>query len=101
MSRTTQKVLLLLAALAIGVCFPYLIYMSGHVLESQPATAGSVPINELSASQRLEFACAAVQRMNSKLNRLDSGLPAFLDDLKPYQKVRPELQDIHRLVCGR
>jgi hypothetical protein len=101
MSRTKQQILFLLTALAIGVCLPYLIDMAGHALDSHPATAGLVSVNELSASQRLEFACAAVQLMNNKLNRLDSGLPSFLGDLKQFQKVRPELQDVHRLVCGR
>ena len=101
MSRTKQRIQLLLTALAVGLGIPYLIDMGGHALEPQPTTTGLIPINELSASQRLEIACAAVQRMNNKLNRLDSGLPSFLGDLKQYQKVRPELQEVHRVVCGR
>jgi hypothetical protein len=101
MDPKKQRILFMLTALVIGVSVPYLLDMSGHALEPQLATAALVPVDELSVSQRLELACATLQQMNNKLNRLDPNRPSFLGDLKQYQKVRPELQDIHRLVCGR
>ena len=101
MIRSKQQILFLLIALAVGISFPYLMEMAGRALEPQATTAALVPLNELSASQRLESACAAVLQLNKKLNRLDHNRPGFLDDIKQFQKIRPELQQVHHLVCGR
>ena len=101
MIRSKQQILFLLIALAVGVSFPYLLELAGRTLEQETTKAALVPLNELSALQRLEFACAAVLQLNNKLNRLDHNRPSFLDDIKQFQKIRPELQRVHHLVCGR
>jgi len=101
MSQTQQKILFIVVALAIGIAFPYLLDMAGHALDVKPAAPAMVPADELKASQRLKLACAAVQELNKKVDGLDPDRPSFLTEMTHFQKVRPELQNIHRLVCER
>ena len=101
MIRSKQQIIFLVVALAAGLSFPYLMDMAGRALEPTITSATLVSLNELSASQRLESACIAVQELNVKLNRSDPNRPSFLSDLKPFQKMRPELLQVHHLVCGR
>lgn len=101
MAFTRKRTLFFLSTLALGFSFPYLIDLAGHALEPKPSTAAPVPLGELSAAQRLELACSATQQVNAKLNRLDPDRPSFLGELSQYKKVRPELQELNRLVCGR
>ena len=101
MNRSRQQILFLLIALAIGVSFPYLLDMATRAFEEKTATVALVPLNQLSAVERLESACNAVVQLNNRLNRRDHDRPSFLQDIKQLQKIRPELQEIHHLVCGR
>jgi len=101
MNRSKQQILFLVIALAIGISFPYLLDMAGRALEPQAPTAERVPLGELNATQRLESACVAVQQLNSRINRKDPDRLTFFGEIKGFQKVRPELQEIHRLVCGK
>ncbi len=101
MSRTQQRILFLVVALASGFSFPYLLDMAAHALDGQPAAPVSAQADELSASQRLKLACAAVQELNKKVDGLDPDRPSFLTEMTHVQQVRPELQYIHRLVCER
>jgi hypothetical protein len=100
MGQTTRRILLVLTAVAVGISFPYLIMLARHALDVEPEPVVAVPLGGLSATQRLEFACEAVKRLNNKVNGVDSNRPSFLSDFKQYQKVRPELQNVRRLVCG-
>jgi hypothetical protein len=97
MNRSKQQILFLVIALAIGVSFPYLLDMAGRALEPQT----SAPIGDLTPAQRLESACVAVQQLNTRLNRKDPDRLSFFGELKGFRNVRPELQEIHRLVCGK
>lgn len=101
MSRTQQRILLIVIALLSGISIPYLLDYAGRALDLQPPAPKMGNLDEMSAPQRLQLACVAVQQLNTKLNRLDTNRPSFLSDLTQFQKVRPELQQVHRLVCGR
>ena len=101
MSQTSQKILFIVIALAIGIAFPYMLDMAGHALESQPATPAAVPADQVRAAQRLKQACTAVEQLSRKVDGLDPDRPSFLTEMTHFQKVRPELQDLHRLVCER
>lgn len=99
MDPAKRRTLLFLTAIALGFSLPYLINMAGQALEQQAETAALVPLDELSSTQRLERACAAIQQLNNKLNRLDPNRPSFLSEFRQYGKIHPELQDLKRLVC--
>jgi len=101
MTQTNQKILFIVVALAIGIAFPYLLDMAGHALDMQPAAPAASPADELRATQRLKLACTAVEQLNKQVDGLDPDRPSFLNEMTHYQKVRPELQTIHKLVCER
>ena len=101
MQRSRQQIVFLLIALAVGVSFPYLLDLASRAFEENTAAVALAPLNQLSAAERLESACNAVVQLNNRLNQRDQNRPSFLQDIKQLQRVRPELQEIHHLVCGR